>query len=116
MEKKAQVSYYYGEDILRILKTDVVKDSIRMGDVILDFDNDKRIVGLEIMNATEFFEAFDLSREDLDNTESAKLSVNYSKDWAIIKISLSIPERENPMVKDFTIPSLEGQEMITTIT
>ncbi len=114
MNKKATVSYYCDEDILRILKVKIVKDSARIGDVILDFDNERRIVGLEIMNATEFFEAFDLSREDLDNIESAKLSVNYSKDWAIVKISLSIPERENPIVKDFTIPSIEGQEMLAT--
>ncbi len=106
MEKKAHIDYDSEEDILSIIKAESASRSARIGDVILDFDSNMRIVGVEIMNATEFFEAFELSGDDLKAIEEAKLAVHYSADWAIIKITLKLKTRDAPVVKDFTIPSM----------
>jgi len=71
-------------------------------------------MGIEIMNAVDFFEAFKLSKEGLERIENANLSVNYSKDWAIIKITLFLAEESTPIVKDFTIPALKEQESLAS--
>lgn len=115
MEKKASMNYDEEEDILSIVRSDSVNNSARIGDVILDFDSDMRIVGIEIFNAVEFFQAFELSKDDLKSIKDAKMSVHYSLDWAIIKISLKIESRDTPIVKDFTIPSLEGQARLAVV-
>ncbi|VVB59456.1 Uncharacterised protein [uncultured archaeon] len=112
MEKKAYVNYDGEDDILSIVKSDFINHSVRIADVILDFDNDMRIVGVELINATEFFEAFELSKDDLKNIDKAKLSVHYSEDWAIVKITIFLKDRITPIVKDFTIPSLEEQKQL----
>ena len=114
MEKKAQVRYDSEEDILTIRKANIVKDSINIANINLDFDSERRIVGIEIMGAIDFFEAFELSKENFEHIKSANLSVNYSKNWAIIKIALSMPEKSEPIVKDFTIPSLKEQECLAS--
>lgn len=115
MEKKALVNYDDEEDILSIVKSDFISHSARVGDVILDFDSDMRIVGVEIMNAVEFFEAFELSKEDFKGIKEARLAVHYSLDWAIIKITMFLETRAAPIVKDFTIPSLKEQEHLVAV-
>ncbi len=115
MEKKALVNYDGEEDILSIVKSDSINNSARIGDVILDFDIDMRIVGVELMNAGEFFEAFELSKEDFKNIKEARLSVHYSLDWAIVKIILFLNNRSVPIVKDFSIPSLDAQKQLVEI-
>ena len=114
MEKKAQVRYDSEEDILTIRKANIVKDSINIANINLDFDSERRIVGIEIMDAINFFEAFELSKENFEHIKDANISVNYSKDWAIIKITLFMPEKSEPIVKDFTIPSLKEQECLAS--
>lgn len=115
MEKKAYVDYDDEENILSIVKSDFINHSVRIADVILDFDTDMRIVGVELLNATDFFESFELSKDDLKNIEKAKLSVHYSEDWAIIKITIFLKGKAVPIVKDFTIPSLDEQKQLVGI-
>ncbi|MEA2003468.1 MAG: DUF2283 domain-containing protein [archaeon] len=114
MEKKAQIRYDSEEDILTLRKVNAVKDSINIVNINLDFDSERRIVGIEIMGAIGFFEAFELSKEDFEHIKDAKISVNYSKDWAIIKITLYMPKKSEPIVKDFTIPSLIEQQSLAS--
>lgn len=109
MEKKTHVDYDGEEDILSVAKAGPAGNSARIGDIILDFDNNLRIVGIEVMNAMDFFEAFELSKEDLKSVRDARLAVHYSKDWAIIKITLFLATRDAPIVKDVAIPSLGAE-------
>lgn len=115
MEKKTCMNYDSNEDILSIIKSGHVSHSARIGDVILDFDNSMRIIGIELINATEFFEAFDISKGDLRSIDNARLSVHYSHDWAVTKITIKIKTRQAPIAKDFTIPSLKEQEGLAGI-
>ncbi len=109
MAKKTKVNYDAKEDILSLAKADRVKESLRIGDVILDFDGDYRIVGVEIFNARSFFKAFRVTKKLLSSVENAKLSVHYSPDWAMISIVLYPESQDKAIEKEFTIPALEEQ-------
>ena len=79
MEKSASIDYDFEEDILSVFKSDNVQDSIRMGGIILDFDHNRRICGVEIMDAVEFFKDYGVSKEDLKSISKANIRVSYSR-------------------------------------
>lgn len=46
---RIKVGYDREENILKLAKAENVKESVRIDNVILDLDNDYRIVGVEIL-------------------------------------------------------------------
>lgn len=104
MAKKTDVDYDKEEDILSLSNSDKVKDSVRLEDVIIDFDYNSRIIGIEIINARRFFESFNITKDFLDNIASAKLKVNYGTDWFSITVIL-FSDSQQPIEKVISIPA-----------
>ena len=115
MEKRASVSYDKEEDILGLLNTENVNESVRIGDIIIDLDTQFKIVGIEIFNATKFFKSANVSSEFLSNIKEARLRVHTGNNWASMVIILHSAITERPIEKEVTIPAIETQKSATPV-
>jgi len=108
MGKTTHVDYDKEEDILSLSYPDKVKDSVRLEDIIIDFNYNSKIVGIEIINARRFFESFDITADYLNYITSAKLKVNYGTRWFSIMIILFSKKGTQHIEKEITIPAFDN--------
>lgn len=109
MEKRTSVSYDKEEDILSLLNSENVNESVRIGDIVIDLDTQLRIVGIEIFNATDFFRSFNVSREALSDIKEATLRVHSSNNWSSMIVILHSEVTGQPIEKEITIPAIAAQ-------
>ena len=91
-----KISYDRENDILYIHQGGSARDSLPVGDFIVEFSGDNRVVGLEVLNASENINVFldeEISAEDLENIVDARLSYRESHGMGIIFLVIVI-ERE----------------------
>lgn len=104
-EKNIKVDYDNEEDIMHISKEgDKVKFSFDIelpnGDIVVDFGFDGRVVGLEFFDASGYFPFL---KNVKDSKINAKMSVQYSPNWAQIRYEIMIPG-EKAIVKEIISP------------
>jgi uncharacterized protein YuzE len=96
--------FFYDEnnDILSIHKDfkngEKFKTNIDIGSIVLDLSNKGRIVGLELMNASDIFK-----REDFDVTE-AKFDADITPKNILIKIFLKTKDSINMLPAIIAVP------------
>ncbi len=94
------VSYDQNNDILVIHKgfssDETFKGNIDIGDLVIDVSTLGRIRGLEIMNASKFFQEFTLKKEILQHLEDANFNVDIKPHSIILTIILKSKECEVP--------------------
>lgn len=71
------------------------------GDIVVDFDFNGHIVGLEFFNASQYFPI--LKQIDV-NKLKAKMSIQYGSNWAQIFYELSSPELKQPILNSIISP------------
>lgn len=76
-------------DILTLSKGKKVRESVDVGNFIVDIDYDGRVAGVEILDASD---SLDLSAETLAGLKDARMSVKYKPDH--ITIILHLKEKE----------------------
>lgn len=75
-ESRFEWSYSKGADIFRVFLRDTkITGSAEVGDFTIDF-LDKEVVGLEIMQASEFFTTIGISKEALSQISDTKIWVD----------------------------------------
>jgi len=94
MEKKnVKVRYDAEHDMLSLFKGDSkakfsMDVSLPKGEIVIDFGFSGQIVGLEFINASNFFPFL----KNLDNKEiKAKMNVQYGAEWAEINYEIFLP-------------------------
>lgn len=60
------------------------KASIEIGDIILDLNNKKELVGIELFNASKFID----NKEILKTLKNCSIEVRKQKGWMILKLKL----------------------------
>ncbi len=103
----ARINYDYEEDILAMSKGKKSKESIDVGDFIVDIDAQGFVAGIEILNASENLK---ISRQQLKMLKKASMVVRYKPDHIYISLVLSLKEKE----KDITIPLILNSGHTTT--
>jgi len=84
-EAKMKFSYEQKTDDLFIFNPkEKSKGSIEMGDIILDFNNKKELVGIQIMNASKFT----VSKKVLSKLKECSFNIQKQKQWSIIRLKL----------------------------
>tara|TARA_Y100000310_G_C20701281_1_gene830133 strand:+ start:5962 stop:6300 length:339 start_codon:yes stop_codon:yes gene_type:complete len=81
------------------------KGSIEFGDLILDFNSKKELVGIQMMNASKFLK--DILDEDVDlrGLEECKVEVKVKNNLLLIKIGLFTKLKAlNPVL---TVPNIK---------
>lgn len=93
--KDKQFTWDYSEksDILNIHKTGKkTEGSAELGDFTVDFDNEGNVVGIEILNASEFFDQSGISKEQLQHLKAAQLAIVQKKSYMLVWAILILPE------------------------
>ena len=106
MEKPdIKIDYEKDEDMLHFSRGESkVKFSFDIeldgGDVVIDFDSQGYIIGLEFFNASNYFPFL----KTIGNKKlKAKMSVQYSSNWARINYQIMVPGRK-PIVNEILSP------------
>ncbi len=88
-----KINYDKNEDVLLVhegFKPDeTFKGNIDLGDIILDLSTNGRVVGIEIMNASEFFNELGFNKELLSNITDAKIKATITKGSLIVFLELN---------------------------
>src|SRR3989344_159268 len=91
MARKAKVDYDEESDILWAYSGEKVKDSLEIDNFVIDFSIDDKIVGVEIMNASEVISKLSLnkiSKEMLSGIKEASLSFYHSRELFYVVVGL----------------------------
>ena len=99
---KNKLLFYDKEnDILSIhhgfLSNEKFKGNIDAGQVILDISTKDKVCGIEIINASDFFEIYNLNQNDLSNLKDALFSVHKEPVGLIIEILFNFKLKEVPV-------------------
>ena len=87
MMNQAKFNWDYSEksDILNIHKLGKnVSGSAELGDFTIDFDAAGSVVGIEVMNAADFFSRVGFTKEQLSNLQNAEIAVTQKKNSVLI--------------------------------
>jgi len=109
-EKMRKFKFSYdsdNDDLLIYDSSSKSKGSVEMGDIILDYDNNKKLVGVQIMNASVFLKNVSESGQDLlDNLTECSFEVKDQKNMKIVKIIL---KSNNSCVESvISVPGIES--------
>lgn len=97
MVKKAKVDYDEENDILWIYSGDKIRDSLEIDNFIIDFSYEDKIVGVEILDASEVLSNMSLvklSKNDLLNILEAGLSTYQGKELSYVVIRLVLMKKD----------------------
>lgn len=98
------------DDLLLFNPTSKSKGSVEIGDLILDYNNKKEFVGLQILNASKIIkdllskETVSSVKEVLSNLEECRVDIKPKKNLLIIKIYLKNKIAE--IVPIISVPSI----------
>lgn len=98
------VSYDYKENILYVNKGKRVKDSLQIGNFVIDFSFKDKVVGIEIMEASKsisFLSGVRITKKDLKNIEHAEVNMKEGKGIIYVILLISFEgkkEVRNPLV------------------
>ncbi len=86
------------------------KGSIELDDVIIDFNNKKEIVGIEILNTVDFFanmneKELKISKETLKNLKACKVDIITKSNFFVIKLVLLF-ENDQKLATTTLIPTI----------
>ncbi len=108
MTKNKLLFYDKNNDILAIHKgfssDENFKGNIDAGQLVLDVSTKGRIVGIEIMHATEFFALFKIGEDILENLEDAKFTVTMNPNGIMLGISFKVKNREEEIPAKIAVP------------
>jgi uncharacterized protein YuzE len=97
------------DDLFLFSKKSKSKGSVEMGDLVLDYNSKKELVGIELANASRFIkdvtgENFAAVRKTLCSLKECKVDVKCQRNLLIIKIYLLGEKEIAPVI---SIPSLK---------
>jgi len=89
-------------------KSDIVKGSAKLGNIVLDFTPDGRIVNIEIIHVSDFFKNAKVGHK-INELTNARLSVQYKSTSIMIWINLKFGTKEEqrlPLIIPTETPKL----------
>jgi len=93
MAKKAKIDYDYENDVLYIYTGDKVKDSLQIEEFVVDFSTENKVVGVEVMNASQRLSSLSglkLSKTVLSSVKDAAISIQQGKEILYVFILLTV--------------------------
>ena len=97
---KMKMDYDVENDILFIhkgfSKDEKFKGNIDAGDIVLDMSTKGRIVGIEILNASEFLKAFKIGKKVLESLKDARFKTQIKCNSIMIELVFLSHEEEIP--------------------
>ncbi len=96
------------DDLFLYNKKSKSKGSIEFGNLVLDFNTKKELVGIEIMDASKFISDIigngGISKQMLEDLQECKIEIKSCKNQLMIKLFLMVKKKEIPAV--FPVPNI----------
>ena len=105
MAKPAKVDYDDENDILYLFTGEKASDSLEIDNFVIDFSSDNKIVGVEIMNATEMLSKLSqiiIPKDSLSRIESAAMNIYHGRELLYILLAIRLPI--NNRIEEIRIP------------
>ncbi len=80
------------------------KGNIDVGDLVLDVSTKGRIVGVEVMNATEFFEDFNIKKEVLENITDIQFNAFIKPARIIVSMAIKAKNIQDKIPAKIAVP------------
>jgi len=93
-QKTKQFTWDYHEksDILNVRNINKKSDgNAELGDFTVDFDNNGNVIGIEIMNASEFLGQVGITKKEIINLTGAELTVTQKNNNMFVWMILRLP-------------------------
>ncbi len=105
----AKLIFYDKEnDILSLHKTllsdEKFKGNVDAGQFILDVSTKGRVIGIEVMNAIDFFREFNVGKDILENLSAANFHVNMRPDGIIVGIVFKAKNLKQDIPAKIAVP------------
>ncbi len=85
--------YSEKSDILNVHKINKkTAGSAELGDFTVDFDKSGNVVGIEIMNASEFFNLVKINMEQLKDIKEAEILIQKKGEYMLVCLKLLLPK------------------------
>ena len=100
MSKSTKIDYDKENDLLFAYTGEKINDSLEIGDFIIDFSNQNKIVGLEILDVSQMLKMSNMPASNLESIVGGKISLSQTKNSIYImlvlefKMGQKIEERE----------------------
>lgn len=117
-QKTKQFTWDYSEkcDILNIRKMDKKsKGNAELGDFTIDFDDGGTVIGIEIMNASEFLGQVGITKEELANLNDVELTITQKNKNMFVWVTFKLPHNVEkciplpaPIIDDGQIAMVEA--------
>lgn len=88
MGKAAKIDYDKEQDTLFAYTGEKVNDSLEVGDFIIDFDKQDKIVGLEILEASNVLKMSDIPKYYLGNLVNGRINVSQGRSSFYVQLTL----------------------------
>jgi uncharacterized protein YuzE len=86
------------------------KNSIEIDDIIIDFNNKKKISGIELLNASKFFrglkiDSTNINKEQLTNIQKCNVEIIYKNNFIMIKFFLKFSSKKE-LITPIYVPNI----------
>lgn len=95
MVKTAKIDYDKDNDSLFLYTGGRANDSLEIGNYIVDFDTENRVVNLEISEISRMLKLWGLGKDSLENAKEAQIRVNPGRNSVYVLITLKLKEGES---------------------
>lgn len=95
MVRTAKIDYDKENDSLFLYTGGKANDSLEIGNYIVDFDAENKIVNLEISEISRMLKLMRLEKDSLENAKEAQIRVNPGRSSIYILITLKLKEGES---------------------
>lgn len=95
MEKATKIDYDKEQDMLFAYTGEKVNDSLEIGDFIIDFNSQNKIVGIELFDASDMLKMSNIPKSYFDNLISGKISISQGKNsiYVLLVLEFKIGEK-----------------------
>jgi len=116
MQRKFQNDYDYENDSL-FLYREKSKGSVVVGNIVLDFNAKKELVGLELLEASKFLQSMNgsdvrISKKLLKSLIDARIDIKEDGGFLILKLFLYFENNEKLMVP-VNVPNIQEHSPLT---
>lgn len=108
MAKDAKIDYDYENDILYLISGENVKDSLQVENFVIDFSDDDKVVGVEVLDASRILSQLtqlDITKEALSKAASARISVYQGREIMYVLLFMCLPVNQESVDVRIPIPA-----------
>jgi len=103
MGRTTKIDYDKENDLLFAYTGEKINDSLEIGDFIIDFSNQNKIVGIEILDVSQMLKMSNIPASNLENIVGGKMNLSQTKNSIYIVLALEFKMGQKVEEKEIRI-------------